>query len=100
MGFGTGLVQVLAQQVICFHSQSDVVVTCFRSQSGAAHHCCYLALVMAPEWSAAGGGFCGNAVHLPELHMSVGQEDVSSDLSFISAPQVVSFGLPHPPSGE
>ena len=99
MGFGTGLVQALAQQVICFHSQSDVV-TCFRSQSGVALHCCYLALVMAPGWSAAVGGFCGSAVHLPELHMSVGQEDVSSDLSSISAPQVVSFGLPHPPSGE
>ena len=99
MGFGTGLVQALAQQVICFHSQSEVV-TYFRPQSGAALHCCYMALVMVPGWSAAGGGVCGNTVHLPELHMSIGQEDVSSDLSSISAPQVVSFGLLHPPSGE
>jgi len=98
-GFGTGLVQALAQQVICFHSQADVV-TCFCSQSEAALHCCYLVLVMARGWSAAGGGFCGSAVHLPDLHMSVGQEEVSSNLSSISAPQVDSFGLPHPPSGE
>lgn len=75
MGFGTDLLQALAKQVICFHSQS-VVVTCFRSQSGAVLHCCDLALVMAPGWSAAGGVFYGSTVHPRQLHMSVGQEDV------------------------
>ena len=75
MGFGTDLAQALVKQMICFDSQSDVV-TCFRSQSGAVLHCCDLALVMALGWSAAGGGFCGSTVHPPQLHMSVGQEDV------------------------
>ena len=74
VGFGTGLVQALAKQVICFHSRS-----------GAA-------LVMTPGWSAAGGGFCGSTVHLPQL--------ASTDLSSISVPQVVSFGSPLPPSRE
>ena len=59
-----------------------------------------MALVRAPGWSAAGGGFCGSTVHLPKLHMSIGQEDVSSNLSSISVPQVASFGLPLPPSRE
>ena len=99
VGLGTGLVQALAKQVICFHSQSDVV-TCFRSQSDATLHCCYLALVRAPRCGTACGGFCGSAVHLPELHMSVGQEDVSSDLSSISVPQVVSVRSPLPSSRE
>ncbi|KAK2547793.1 Galactose-1-phosphate uridylyltransferase [Acropora cervicornis] len=49
-------------------------------------------------WSAAGGGFCGRKVHLPELHMIVGQGDVSSDLSSIFAAQEVSFELLLPPS--
>ena len=80
VGFGTGLVQALEKQVIYFHSRSDVV-TCFHSQSGAAVHCCYLVLVTALGWSAASGGFCGSTVRLPELRMSVGQEDLSSDLS-------------------
>ena len=87
--FGTGLVQALVKQMICFHSRSS-----------AALHCCNSALVMTPGWSAAGGGFCGSTVHLPELHMNVGQEDVNSDLSSISVPQVVSFGSPLPPSRE
>lgn len=99
MVFGTCLVQALEKQVICFHSQSGVV-TYFCSQSIVAFHCCYLALVVAVGWRAAGSSFCGGAVHLPELYMSVSQEDVSSDLNFISAPQVVSFELPHPPSWE
>ena len=89
VGFGTGLVQALARQVICFHSRS-----------GAALHCCKSALVMTPGWSAAGGGFCGSPFHLPQLHMNVGQEDVSTDLSSISVPQVVSFGSPLPCSRE
>ncbi|RMX59122.1 hypothetical protein pdam_00009814 [Pocillopora damicornis] len=79
--------------------KSDLVI-CFHSQSGAALHCCHMALVRAPGWSAAGGGFCGSTVHLPKLHMSIGQEDVSSNLSSISVPQVASFGLPLPPSRE
>jgi len=74
--------------VDCFHAQSDV----------ALHYCC-LALVVAVGWSAAGGGFCGRKVHLPELHMIVGQGDVSSDLSSIFAAQEVSFELLLPPSG-
>ena len=82
VGFGTGLVQALAKQVICFHSRS-----------GAA-------LVMTPGWSAAGGGLCGSTIHLPKFHMNVGQEDVSTDLSSISVPRVVSFGSPLPPSRE
>ena len=69
MGFGTG------KKVICFHSQS-----------GAALHCCYLELVRASGWSTAGSGFCGSTVHLPELHMSVGQEDMSSNVRSISVP--------------
>lgn len=85
MRFGNGLVQALE---ICFHSQSDVV-TCFRSQSDVALRCCYLVLVMVPRWSTTGGGFCGSALNLHERHMSGGQEDVSSDLSSISAPQVL-----------
>ena len=56
VGFGTGLVQALGRQVICFHSRS-----------GAALHCCNLALVMTPGWSAAGGGFCGSTVHLLQV---------------------------------
>lgn len=59
----------------CFHAQSDV----------ALHYCC-VALVVAVGWSAAGGGFCGRKVHLPELDMIVGQGDVSSDLSSIFCP--------------
>ena len=85
MGFGTGLVQALAKQVICSHSQSDVV-TCSHSQSGAALHCCCSVLVTAPGWSEAGSGFCGSTVHLHELHMSVNQEYVSNDLGSISVP--------------
>ena len=61
VGFGTHLEQVLAKQLNSFHAQSDVAL-----------HCCCLALVVAVGWSAAGGGFCGSTVHLPEVHMSVG----------------------------
>ena len=89
VGFGTCLVQALAKQVICFHSRS-----------GAALHCCNLALVMTPGWRAAGGGFFGSTVHLRQLNMNVGQEDVSTDLSSISVPQVVSFGSSLPLSRE
>ena len=97
--FGTGLVKALEKQGICSHSQSDVV-TCSHSQSGAALHSCYSALVTAPGWSAAGGGFFGSTVHVPELHMSVDQEYVGNDLGSISVPQAVSFGSPLPPSRE
>ena len=69
-------------------------------QAGAALHCCYLALMRASGWSTAGGGFCGSTDHLPELHMNVGHEDMSSNRSSISVPQVASFGLPLPPSRE
>ena len=58
MGFGTDLVQALAKQVICFHSQSDLV-TCFRSQSWAVVHCCDLTLVMA-----------GVSAEVPSIHLN------------------------------
>lgn len=82
VGFGTHLEQVLAKQLNSFHAQSDVAL-----------HCCCLALVVAVGWSAAGGGFCGSAVHLPEVHMSVGEGDVISNLRSISVPQEVAFEL-------
>ena len=89
VGFGTDLEQVLAKQLNSFHAQSDVAL-----------HCCCLALVVAVGWSAPGGGFCGSTVHLPEVHMSVGEGDVISDLRSISAPQELAFELLLPPSGE
>ena len=89
VGFGTDLEQFLAKQVICFHAQSYV----------ALHFCC-LALVVVVGWSPAGGCFCGSTVHLPELHMSVSEGDVNSDLRSISAPQEVAIELLLPPSGE
>ena len=88
VGFSTDLEQVLAKQLICF-AQSDV----------ALYFCC-LALVVAVGWSPAGGCFCGSTVRLSELHKSVSEGDVNSDLRSISVSQEVAFELLLPPSGE
>lgn len=73
------MVQALAKQVNRYYAQSDVAL-----------HCSCLALPVAIGWSRAADGFCGSTVHLPELHTSVGQGEVSSDLSSIYVPQEVS----------
>ena len=77
MGFGNGLV---------FFRTLTKPVNCFHSQPGAALYSCYLVLVMTPGWRAADGGFCGGAVHLPGLHVSLDQGGVCSDLTSAASP--------------